>query len=141
MAVFEDRAVAIDFIRLFINDRYLKFIDKHPHLCPHLPARWNAVWWGQLRANSSGLEGRQVPIRCFLAADKRRFRQEADWGQRASFRPLRWARSLLQSQCLSLSSASLRLSRRRYSWSSGGLRFGFPPGFPRLGFHSQCQHG
>ena len=44
------------------------------------------------------------------------------------------SRSLLQSQCFALSSASLRLRRRRYSPSSGGLCFGFPPGLPgRLG--------
>jgi len=44
------------------------------------------------------------------------------------------SRSLLQSQCFALSSASLRLSRRRYSPSSGGLCFGFSPGLSgRLG--------
>ena len=40
------------------------------------------------------------------------------------------SRSLLQSQCFALSSASLRLSRRRYSRSSGGLCFSFPLGLP-----------
>jgi len=71
--------------------RHLNFIDKHPPPCPHHPARWKAGGEANRKLISAGWGGRLVPIWCFPAADKRRFRQEADRGQRASFRPLRWA--------------------------------------------------
>jgi len=87
-----------------------------------------------LRANSSGLGRTAGAHPVFSDCGEAGIQAWCGSRSKSILSASSMSRSLLQSQCFALSSASLRLSRRRYSRSSGGLCFGFPPGLPeRLG--------
>jgi len=140
----EDYAVAVCWLLIFyilISARHLSWfvptlkLHRQASASRSEPPGWFQRWLrGQLRVDFRGLGRAEGAHPVFSGCGQAEIQAGGRLRSKSILSAASMSRSLLQSQCFVLSSASLRLRRRRYSQSSGGLCFGFPPGLPgRLG--------